>query len=155
MDLSDILRPEAVLPALKGTGKKHVFQDVAARLGDLNGLQPRRICEGLIAREHLGSTGMGHGVAIPHARIEGLDRICGLFARLNQPIAFDAADGIGVDLMFVLLAPEEAGADHLRALARVSRLMRDGELRAKLRQTGDAKALHALLTEPTTATRAA
>ncbi|MEM9781813.1 MAG: PTS IIA-like nitrogen regulatory protein PtsN [Pseudomonadota bacterium] len=151
MDLNDILRPEAVLPALKGTGKKHIFQEVAARLGDMHGVDPRRISEGLVAREHLGSTGMGNGVAIPHARIEGLDRICGLFARLAQPVAFDAADGVNVDLMFVLLAPEDAGADHLRALAKVSRLMRDAELRAKLRQTGDAAALHALLTEPSSA----
>ncbi|MEL6265756.1 MAG: PTS IIA-like nitrogen regulatory protein PtsN [Pseudomonadota bacterium] len=151
MDLNELLKPEAVLPALKAAGKKQAFQDASARLGDLYGLAPRRVCEGLLAREHLGSTGMGNGVAIPHARVEGMTRIGGLFARLATPIAFDAADGKGVDLMFFLLAPEEAGADHLRALARVSRLMRDGELRAKLRQTPTAAALHALLTEPSNA----
>lgn len=151
MDLNDILRPDAVLPALKASSKKTVFHDVAARLGDLYGLPPRRICEGLIAREHLGSTAMGFGVAIPHARIAGLDRIAGLFARLETPVDFDAADGQPVDLIFVLLAPEDAGADHLRALAKVSRLLRDQDLRNKLRQTPGAEALHALMTEPSSA----
>jgi PTS system nitrogen regulatory IIA component len=151
MDLNDILRPDAVLASLKATSRKQAFNEAAARLADLFALPPRRICEGLIAREHLGSTAMGNGVAIPHARIEGLDRIAGLFARLETPVDFDAADGMGVDLMFVLLAPEEAGADHLRALAKVSRLMRDKDLRTKLRQTASANALHALLTEPSSA----
>lgn len=151
MDLTDILRSEAVLPALKATTRKHVLHEAAQRLGDLHGLAPRRICEGLLEREHLGSTAMGHGVAIPHARIAGLDCIAALFARLEAPVDFDAADGVGVDLVFVLLAPEEAGADHLRAFAKVSRLMRDADLRAKLRQTPSREALHALLTEPSSA----
>ncbi|MEM6488907.1 MAG: PTS sugar transporter subunit IIA [Pseudomonadota bacterium] len=151
MDMSEMLKPGAVLPALKASNCKVAFQDVSARLADLYGLPARRICEALTAREHLGSTGVGHGVAIPHARIAGLHQIGGLFARLETPIPFEAADGKNVDLMFVLLAPEDAGADHLRALAKVSRLMRDGDLRAKLRQTITANALHALLTEPSNA----
>ncbi|MGF1553250.1 MAG: PTS IIA-like nitrogen regulatory protein PtsN [Paracoccaceae bacterium] len=151
MDLTDILRPDAVLANLRAASRKQAFHDAAARLASVYALPARRICEGLIAREHLGSTAMGHGVAIPHARIEGLDRIAGLFARLETPVDFDAADGIGVDLLFVLLAPQDAGADHLRALARVSRLMRDEGLRGKLRQTASADALYALLTEPSSA----
>ncbi len=99
-------------------------------------------------RERLGSTAMGHGVAIPHARIKGLERIAGVFARLERPVDFEAVDGGGVDLVFCLLAPEEAGADHLRTLARVSRMLRDDETRAKLRATADAAALYALITEP-------
>jgi PTS system nitrogen regulatory IIA component len=106
------------------------------------------VVEGLVAREKLGSTAMGGGVAIPHARLAGLKSIIGLFARLEKPVDFEAADGQGVDLAFVLLAPEESGADHLRALARVSRLLREPELRRKLRETAEAPALYALITEP-------
>lgn len=151
MEVSDLIRPDAVLPSVKATSKKHVFTDIANRAADLTGLGSRLICEKLIAREHLGSTAMGNGVAIPHARIEGLDRIVGVFARLDHPIEFDAADNKGVDLMVTLLAPEDAGADHLRALAKISRLLRDGDLRAKLRQTDRAEALYALITEPSSA----
>lgn len=151
MEISDLIRPDGVLPAVKATSKKHVFADIAHKAADLTGLEHRLICERLIAREHLGSTAMGNGVAIPHARIEGLDRIVGIFARLDQPIEFDAADNKGVDLMVTLLAPEGAGADHLRALAKVSRLLRDADLRTKLRQTQSAEALYALMTEPSSA----
>ncbi|MEO1774642.1 MAG: PTS IIA-like nitrogen regulatory protein PtsN [Pseudomonadota bacterium] len=151
MELSDLIRPDAVLPSLKASSKKHVFGDIANRAADLTGLDHRMICEKLIAREHLGSTAMGNGVAIPHARVEGLDRIIGVFARLDAPIEFDAADAKGVDLMVALLAPEDAGADHLRALAKVSRLLRDADLRTKLRQTQTAEALYALMTEPSSA----
>ena len=154
MEMTDLLPGGAVMPSLKASSKKQAFQDIAARMGDLYGLPARRICEGLIAREKLGSTAMGFGVAIPHARIEGLERIVGFFARLERPVDFDAADGESVDLVFVLLAPEDAGADHLRALAKVSRALRDDALRGKLRHTDATDALHALLTEPA-ASRAA
>ncbi|MEL6766717.1 MAG: PTS IIA-like nitrogen regulatory protein PtsN [Pseudomonadota bacterium] len=154
MEMSELLTPDAVLPAVKSTSKKHVFQEIAARMGEIYGLPSRRIFDALNARERLGSTAMGYGVAIPHARIEGLDRIAGLFARLEHPLDFDAADGKGVDLMMVLLAPEDAGADHLRALAKVSRLLRENGTRSKLRQTPTGSALFALLTEPA-ASRAA
>ncbi|MEM6679115.1 MAG: PTS sugar transporter subunit IIA [Pseudomonadota bacterium] len=147
MDLSDILAPGAVMPTVRSTSKKHVFQEIATRMGEIYDLPSRRIFEGLNARERLGSTAMGYGVAIPHARIEGLDRIAGLFARLETPIELDAADGKGVDLLMVLLAPDDAGADHLRALAKVSRLLREEAFRVKLRQTTTANALHALLTD--------
>ena len=154
MDLADLIARDAVLPAVKASTRKQVFQEIAERARDVYGLEPRAVVEGLLAREKLGSTAMGGGVAIPHARLEGLDRIVGLFARLERPVDFEAADGQGVDLVFVLLAPEGSGADHLRALARVSRLLRDAEVRRKLRETADATALYALLTEPA-ASRAA
>lgn len=154
MELTELVTREAVFASLKASGKKQVLQEIANRARDAYGLTARRVFEGLIAREKLGSTAMGYGVAIPHARIEGLDRIVGVFARLERPVDFEAADGEAVDLVFALLAPEEAGADHLRALARVSRFLRDAETRAKLRQTERADALYALLTEPS-ASRAA
>ncbi|MBK0400553.1 PTS IIA-like nitrogen regulatory protein PtsN [Limibaculum sp. M0105] len=150
MELTELVTREAVFASLKASSKKQVLQEIANRARDAYGLTARRVFEGLIAREKLGSTAMGYGVAIPHARIEGLDRIVGVFARLERPVDFEAADGEAVDLVFALLAPEEAGADHLRALARVSRFLRDAEARAKLRQTDRADALYALLTEPST-----
>ena len=148
MDLSTLVAREALLPALKVSSKKQALSEIANRAAEAYGLSARKVCEGLMERERLGSTAMGHGVAIPHARIPGLERIAGVFVRLERPIEFEAADGSGVDLIFCLLAPEEAGADHLRTLARVSRLLRDEETRAKLRATADAAALYALITEP-------
>lgn len=148
MDITDLIARDAVLPAVKAASKKQVMHEISARAAEVYDLNARRICEGLIEREKLGSTAMGNGVAIPHARCEGLTSIVGVFARLERPVDFEAADGQGVDLLFVLLAPEDAGADHLRALARVSRLLRDSETRDKLRQTNKAEALYALLTEP-------
>jgi PTS system nitrogen regulatory IIA component len=148
MELADLIARDAILPAVKAASKKQLFQEVATRAREAYGLDPRVVVEGLVAREKLGSTAMGGGVAIPHARLSGLKSIVGLFARLERPVDFEAADGQGVDLAFVLLAPEESGADHLRALARVSRLLRDAELRRKLRATTEAPALYALITEP-------
>lgn len=148
MELADLIGRDAILPVVRAASKKQLFQEIATRARDACGLEPRLVLEGLVAREKLGSTAMGGGVAIPHARLPGLDSIIGLFARLERPVDFEAADGLGVDLVFVLLAPEESGADHLRALARVSRLLRDAELRRKLRETTEAPALYALLTEP-------
>lgn len=154
MELADVIARDAILPALKAGSKKQVLQEIAQRANDAYGLDARVVVEGLLAREKLGSTAMGGGVAVPHARLAGLSSIVGLFARLEQPVDFEAADGQGVDLVFALLAPEESGADHLRALARVSRLLRDAETRAKLRKTTEAPALYALITEPA-ASRAA
>ena len=148
MELATLMAREALFPALKVSSKKQALSEIANRAAEVYRLPARTVCEGLMDRERLGSTAMGHGVAIPHARIPGLERIAGVFARLERPIEFEAADGGGVDLIFCLLAPEEAGADHLRTLARVSRLLRDEETRAKLRATADAAALYALITEP-------
>jgi PTS system nitrogen regulatory IIA component len=148
MELTDLIARDAILPTVKAGSKKQILQEIGARARDTYGLGARQVVEGLLAREKLGSTAMGGGVAIPHARLPGLKSIVGLFARLDKPADFEAVDGQGVDLVFVLLAPEESGADHLRALARVSRLLRDTDLRKKLRETAEAEALYALITEP-------
>jgi len=149
MEISDLLAPEAVLASLKAHGKKQLLQEMAERAAKLTGLSDRRIFETLIERERLGSTGMGLGIAIPHGRIAGLPRIVGLFARLETPIAYEAVDDQPVDLVFLLLAPEGAGADHLKALARVSRLLRNKATCEKLRAASKPEVLYALLTEPT------
>ena len=150
MEIADIVSKGAVIPGLKVSSKKQLLQELAARAAQEYGLKARAIIDGLMAREQLGATAMGDGVAIPHARVPGLTGIVGAFARLERPVEFDAADGQPVDLVFMLLAPEESGADHLRALARVSRLLRHSGVREKLRATQKAPALHALITEPTT-----
>lgn len=155
MELGDLVAKTAVLPALKPGSKKQLFQEVAARAADSYGVEARDVIAGLTAREQLGSTAMGEGVAIPHARIPGLTQIVGVFARLEKPVEFEAMDGVGVDLVFTLLAPEDSGADHLRALARVSRLLRQADVREKLRASSKSDALYALITEPPTRSRAA
>ncbi|HEY2444123.1 MAG TPA: PTS IIA-like nitrogen regulatory protein PtsN [Rhizomicrobium sp.] len=149
MEIIDLLAPEAVIPALKVQSKKHLLQELAQHAARITQIPERRIFETLIERERLGSTGMGQGIAIPHGRIAGLSRISGLFARLETPVAYDAVDDQPVDLVFLLLAPEGAGADHLKALARVSRLLRNQSACEKLRAATKAEVLYALLTEPT------
>jgi len=150
MEITNLLDREAILPALKPTSKKQLFRELANRAAELHKLKAQAVIDGVMAREQLGSTAMGGGVAIPHARIAELSRIVGIFARLERPVEFDAADGQPVDLVFLLLAPEQSGADHLRALARVSRLLREPQCCEKLRATSKADALYALLTEPAT-----
>lgn len=145
MELADILPFDCVLPSLKASGKKQVLQEIGHRASEAYGLDCGQVIENLLARERLGSTAMGSGVAIPHARMDGVERIVGVFARLEKPVEFESADDQGVDLVFALLAPEQAGADHLRALAKVSRVMRDEDMRQKLRGTSNAEALHSLL----------
>lgn len=146
MALNDIVAVNAVIPALKVNGKKQVIQEIAARAAELSGLGERTIFETLLQREKLGSTGIGHGIAIPHGKLAKLDRLFGLFARLERPIDFESLDGQPVDLVFLLLAPEGAGADHLKALARVARLLRDPDIANKLRESRDADAIYAVLT---------
>ena len=145
MPLNDIVAVNAVIPALKVNGKKQALQEIAARAADLTGLNERTIFETLLQREKLGSTGIGHGIAIPHGKMPKLERLFGLFARLDRPIDFESLDGQPVDLVFLLLAPEGAGADHLKALARVARLLRDPDTANKLRDSSDADALYAVL----------
>lgn len=147
MDLSDLLVIDAVLPRLKSANKKQALQEMAAKAAALTGRDERDIFETLMQREKLGSTGVGHGVAIPHGKLVGLDRLVGVFALLDRPIDFDSLDGEPVDVMFLLLAPESAGADHLKALARIARVLRDDATAAKLRASDDASAMFALLTE--------
>ena len=146
--LSDLLAPDAVLPTLKVNSKKQAIQELAEKAAQLAGLPEREIFETLLQRERLGSTGVGNGIAIPHGKLPKIGRLFGLFARLERPIDFDALDSEPVDLVFLLLAPEAAGADHLKALARVARVLRDPQTAQKLRATRDAAALHALLTQP-------
>ncbi|MGV3635882.1 MAG: PTS IIA-like nitrogen regulatory protein PtsN [Pseudorhodoplanes sp.] len=148
MALNDIVALNAVIPALKVNGKKQAIQEIAARAAELSGLSERTIFETLLQREKLGSTGIGHGIAIPHGKLPKLDRLFGLFARLERPIDFESLDGQPVDLVFLLLAPEGAGADHLKALARVARLLRDPDIANKLRESRDADAIYAVLTLP-------
>jgi PTS system nitrogen regulatory IIA component len=147
MDIGDLLGPGSVIAALKGSGKKQILQELSRRAAPLTGLNERAIFDTLWERERLGSTGMGMGTAIPHGKIAGLAQPTGLFARLEKPIEFEAVDERPVDLIFVLLTPEGAGADHLKALARVSRLFRDRAMCEKLRGTDNVDALTALLTD--------
>ena len=147
MEVNDLLVLECVTADLKATSKKQALQDLARRAADMSGLHERAVFDVLMERERLGTTGVGNGIAIPHGKLPNLDRLYGLFARLNQPIDFQAIDERPVDLVFVLLAPEGAGADHLKALARISRLLRDQNVCDKLRGTDNAEALFAILTE--------
>jgi PTS system nitrogen regulatory IIA component len=148
MPLPDLVAPNAIIPALKVNGKKQALQELAAKAGELCGLSERSIFEILLQREKLGSTAVGNGIAIPHGKLPKLPKLFGLFARLERPIDFEALDGQPVDLVFLLLAPEGAGADHLKALARVARLLREPEVASKLRESRDAEAIYAVLAMP-------
>jgi PTS system nitrogen regulatory IIA component len=148
MPTADLVSPNAIIPALKVNGKKQALQEIAAKAAELTGQSERVILEVLLQREKLGSTGIGNGIAIPHGKLPKLHKLFGLFARLERPVDFEALDGQPVDLIFLLLAPEGAGADHLKALARVARLLRDPEVARKLRESSDAEALYAVLALP-------
>jgi PTS system nitrogen regulatory IIA component len=150
MEIEDLITPAGVIPKLRATGKKHVLQELAKRAADVTGLHERAIFDVLLERERLGSTGVGNGIAIPHGKLPELQKLHGVFARLDTPIDFDSVDDQPVDLVFLLLAPEAAGADHLKALARVSRLLRDRTVCEKLRGANSADAIYALLTEART-----
>ncbi|WP_416898761.1 MAG: PTS IIA-like nitrogen regulatory protein PtsN [Minwuia sp.] len=145
MDITDLLEPESVVFNLKAGSKKQVLQALARHAAETTGLHERLIFDTLLERERLGTTGVGDGVAIPHGRIGEIDRISGLFARLKDPVDFDSVDGKPVDLLFLLLAPAQAGADHLKALSKISRLLRDRDNCEKLRGAKSADALYALL----------
>jgi PTS system nitrogen regulatory IIA component len=147
MEIVDLITPNSVLASLRVTSKKQALQDVAKRAASIVGLPERRIFDVLVERERLGSTGVGNGIAIPHGKLVELTRLYGVFARLERPVDFAAIDDRPVDLVFALLAPESAGADHLKALARVSRLLRNATICDKLRGTDNADALYALLTD--------
>jgi PTS system nitrogen regulatory IIA component len=149
MNISDLLKPAAVIVSLRAQGKKHLLQELAARAGSVMHLPERKIFETLMERERLGTTGVGQGIAIPHGRLADIDEIVGVFARLESAIDFDSVDNQPVDLVFMLLAPEGAGADHLKALARVSRLLRNQAATEKLRAAKSAEALYAILTDTT------
>ena len=148
MPTPDLVSPNAIIPALKVNGKKQALQEIAAKAAELTGQNEKAILEILLQREKLGSTGVGNGVAIPHGKLSKLSNVFGLFARLERPIDFEALDSQPVDLIFLLLAPEGAGADHLKALAQVARLLRDPYIAHKLRESRDAEALYAVLAMP-------
>ena len=149
MPLNDLVEANAILPALRVTTKKQALQDISDRAAEVSGMSARDIFDALLQRERLGSTGVGGGIAIPHGKMPKTDRIFGVFARLERPIDFDALDGDPVDLIFLLIAPEGAGADHLKALSRIARALRDPGLTSRLRATRDASGLYLLLTQTT------
>lgn len=147
MELSEIISVDAVRAPLKATSKKRLLQDLAEFAEQIYGLPSETVYKSLMDREALGPTGVGRGVAIPHARFAGVTEVIGLFARLEKPVDFDSIDRQPVDLVFALFAPEAAGAEHLKALARVSRTLRSDSVCAKLRSTFDATAIYAILTD--------
>jgi PTS system nitrogen regulatory IIA component len=154
MDIASLVTPSAVRLAGKVTSKKRLFLILGEIAQAAYGLCPEDTVDALLDRENLGPTGVGGGVALPHARIEGLERVVGAFVRLESPLDFEAADRQGVDLVFALFAPTNAGAEHLKALALASRTLRDPAICTKLRSNADAATIHAILTE-TPASRAA
>jgi PTS system nitrogen regulatory IIA component len=148
MEIQELITPQCIIPALRVTSKKQALEELAHHAARITHEKERTIFETLIERERLGTTGIGSGVAIPHGKLPGLKRIHGLFGRLERPIDFDAIDDQPVDLIFLLLASESAGTDHLKALARVSRLLRDTNKCEKLRGCDSAESLYGLLIDP-------
>ncbi|MCR9077260.1 MAG: PTS IIA-like nitrogen regulatory protein PtsN [bacterium] len=144
MDITDLISTEGIVPSLRVTSKKQLLQELARKAGALTGIESREIFDVLLERERLGTTGVGNGIAIPHGKLAKLDRLHAVFARLDKPVDFDSIDDDPVDLVVLLLAPEAAGADHLKALARVSRLLRDRSVCTKLRGCESADAIYAL-----------
>ncbi|MBL3703535.1 PTS lactose transporter subunit IIC [Sulfitobacter sp. BDSS02] len=149
MELSSILKPEAVRVYAAVSSKKRLFQEIGDVAHACHGINAPDTVEALLERESLGPTGVGHGVALPHARLPGLDSVVGVFVLLEKPLDFSAIDRQSVDIAFALLAPEESGVEHLKALALVSRTLREPTLCAKLRANHDPSKLYALLTSPT------
>jgi PTS system nitrogen regulatory IIA component len=149
--IGDLLGPGAILAQIDAPNKKQLLQDLSQHASAALGLEAHDIFDILWERERLGTTGVGYGIAIPHGRIGGLTQVRGFFARLSAPVAFEAVDDRPVDLVFLLLSPESAGADHLHALATVSRLLRDSKLCESLREARDAAALERLLSTAATA----
>jgi nitrogen PTS system EIIA component len=147
MRLTDLLRPEAIVSSLKAATKKQALIELSEKAAELSGVSAREIFDALLYREKLGSTGIGDGVAIPHGKLAKLKNIFGVFARLERPIDFEALDGAPVDLIFLLMAPEASGADHLKALACAARLLRDPGIVATIRGTRDATALYSLIAQ--------
>jgi PTS system nitrogen regulatory IIA component len=147
MALADILQPEGIIPALRAQTKKQLLVELAATASKLTGISEREIFDVVLQRERLGSTGVGGGIAIPHGKLKALNKIVGVFARLETPVDFEALDDQPVDLVFMLLAPEGAGADHLTALSRIARALRDQDLVARLRSSETVPAIDACLNQ--------
>ena len=147
MEIEDILSADRIFTSLEAGSKKHALQELAGKAAKQTGLEEHEIFDVLLERERLGTTGVGSGIAIPHGKLGSLDELFGCFARLDNPVDFDAIDGEPVDLIFLLLAPESAGADHLKALARISRVLSNNVLCDKLRSTTTPEKIFSLLTQ--------
>ena len=147
MALAGLLQQSAIIPAMRANSKKQLLQELAVKAAKITGLPEREIFDVILQRERLGSTGVGNGIAIPHGKLAKLERFFGLFARIPKPIDFEALDDQPVDLVFLLLAPEGAGADHLKALSRIARVLRDPAMVAKLRASDSESAIYACLSE--------
>ncbi|MBX9456786.1 MAG: PTS IIA-like nitrogen regulatory protein PtsN [Rhizobium sp.] len=147
MALADILQPEGIIPALRVHTKKQLLVELASNASKITGIPEREIFDVVLQRERLGSTGVGAGIAIPHGKLKALTKITGVFARLETPVDFEALDDQPVDLVFMLLAPEGAGADHLKALSRIARALRDQDLVARLRSSETVPAIEACLNQ--------
>lgn len=147
MDLSDLIEVSAIMPAVKANSKKQLLQLMAEKAAAVVGLTEREVFDTILQRERLGSTGVGNGIAIPHGKLAGVNKISGVFARLESPVDFEALDDQPVDLVFLLIAPEGAGADHLKALSRIARVLRDGETVQKIRGSSDAAAIYTFLAQ--------
>jgi len=150
MELSDLINSDSIVATLKVGSKKQALQELAQVAETVTGISSRDIFGTVLQRERLGSTGVGQGIAIPHGKLDGLDRLFAIFARLDTPIGFDAMDDQPVDLIFMLLAPESAGADHLKALARISRTLRDPSITQKLRDSVSTAEIYSILTQTAT-----
>ncbi len=148
MDFGDFLAKDGIIPSLRTTSKKQLLQDLADRAASVTGLGAHEIFSTLLQRERLSSTGLGQGIAVPHVKLKTLEEIVGMFARLDAPIDFESPDGEPVDLVFLLLSPEHASGDHLKALARISRLVRDPATLQSLRAASDLATLKKTLTAP-------
>ena len=147
MELLKILSAKSIITNLNVDSKKNLFQEISIQTSTLFGLDQKEVFSALSEREALGPTGMGDGMAIPHARVSKVEAVKGLFVRLEKPILFEAVDGMPVDLIFVLLAPLGTSGDHLKSLARVSRLLRNESTRHKLRSNHDPSVIYSILTE--------
>jgi PTS system nitrogen regulatory IIA component len=147
MEINNLVSPESVLSNLRVTGKKQALQELARKAANISGQPERGVFDVLMERERLGTTGVGNGIAIPHGKVAKIDRLYGVFARLESPIDFQSIDDQPVDLIFLLLAPESAGADHLKALAKISRLLRDTTTCDKLRGTNTIDGIYAILSD--------
>ena len=150
MALAGLLHQNAIIPAMRANSKKQLLQELAAKASKLTGLPEREIFDVILQRERLGSTGVGNGIAIPHGKLSNLPSIVGIFARLDAPVDFEALDVQPVDLVFLLLAPEGAGADHLKALSRIARVLRDHDMVSRIRASDSASAIYTLLSDDTT-----
>lgn len=147
MKFADLLKPKAVRVVTSASSKKRLMHDISDVAESAYGIPAQRAVEALMERENLGPTGVGHGVALPHARLDGVKSVVGVFILLEKPIEFEAVDRQPVDVIFALFAPESAGVEHLKALALVSRTLRDPEFCTKLRANPDPATLHTIITE--------